>query len=397
MFKKRSFKKKLVSLLALSFVFLLATTQVPSVNTEDTDTKKSSKTSWRGMIVSPAVLEIYPYPGDSVTEVYKIENDTPDHIYQGQVIVQTFMAGAEEGKPEFVDFNEANDYQNEWVTIEDFDSMPGNDNIYQLAPGKSKEFKVTFSIPENVQPGGYYFSLAFETAEFEDVDSGAGAATRERIGVLAFVDVRGDADRKSSFESFEVRRAVREDNGFFKSKGDINIEKTFKKDAPWAYDKYFDDIAIKYKIKADGKSFINPGGNIFFGDEEDSDKIVKINPDGKIVMPGQPRTFYVTENNSTDVRFFDKVLVIDKFPEKTFGTQTITAKILYLGIDGTTWHSTETTFDVFFFPWKTLLIVLAITIIIVGGYYIYMLISNNKNQEGKKQKEENPNRKKSQN
>jgi hypothetical protein len=102
------------------------------------------------------------------------------------------------------------------VTGEDYDQsfqiIPGAINAatwftvpkqtYHLEPHQSQVVPYTLTVPAGTQGGGYYATLFYQTSP-KPSDS-SGVQRQQRIGVVAYVRVKGDLVEKGSLASFDV-------------------------------------------------------------------------------------------------------------------------------------------------------------------------------------------------
>jgi len=337
------------------------------------DISAETVTKNRGFTITPPVISVQLSPGETHTQKYNIFNDTPDHAYIGKPVVQLFTAGDDEGSAILLETNVLSTDQ-----IKTLDWVTFSQDTYRLEPMEDIDIYVEFNVPEDLATKGHYFSIAFKTTTVEGSQDSDGITTslREQIGTLAFMNVINP--EKPATEK-DLRVTSINPVKLYYTDGEVDREKTLekynklieKKDANKIYfDTLFDDVGIIYTLKVSGDLHMRPSGHIFVGDDlaNPLDKI-EINPDKKIAMPDQPRTFYILQPIS----------------EKIFGGQMITAQTFFLAKDGDGYETVKVETEAKFFPWKTIIVIIIIILSLSTVYYLHkQSVKKNKNTSKKK-------------
>ena len=141
-----------------------------------------------------------------------------------------------------------------WLKLEPTDFI--------LQPNKEQTVEVEITPPENAEPGGHYATIYFQPLIPEEVLSKGNSIISSRIGVLAFLLVKGDMIEKASLENL-----------------------------------YFDEFSqygpsvISYAVKNEGNVHIVPAGGFkiigIFGRE------MRIDLKNNVVLPGTSRNFEI--------------------------------------------------------------------------------------------------------
>lgn len=151
----------------------------------------SSAQTGRAITIIPPNFELFANPGDSITEVMRVRNDSefPETF---SVVLEDFAAAGEEGE---VVLEEPEDTFSlaRWIEPEARDII--------LQPREERPFRFTINVPRDAEPGGHYASLLLASAG-EDIEGGA--AVTQRIGSLILLRVSGNVVEEALIESFHV-------------------------------------------------------------------------------------------------------------------------------------------------------------------------------------------------
>lgn len=148
--------------------------------------------------VDPARIPLLVEPGDSFEESIKVTNnaDTPKKFY---AYLRDFAAEGEEGRARLiVPGTESGSFLSTWIKS----SSEGMD----FAPGESKEFKFSITVPKEAGPGGYYGAIVFGTkapeVRQEAVEKGAAIGISQQAGSLILLQIAGQADERAQIRDF---------------------------------------------------------------------------------------------------------------------------------------------------------------------------------------------------
>lgn len=134
-----------------------------------------------GLTVAPTMVEMSVEEGEQAERTVKVSNSGSDTI-RVQVYAMDFSAG-EDGELAFSGPGHGSYSAAEWLSPDTTD--------FELAPGGSRQVAVTVAVPEEVEPGGHYAALFFQTASSQ---SGEGVGIAARIPSLFYITVPGVTD-----------------------------------------------------------------------------------------------------------------------------------------------------------------------------------------------------------
>jgi hypothetical protein len=331
-----------IKALLVGIISILALASLP-VNAQDNN---------RGLIVSPAIFELSADRGGSYQFSLNVENNSENEDYSLSPLAQTFTADNEEGNPTVSAIPDGSPLRN-WISFEE--------SKYEIKKGQKAESKFTVNVPSETDPGSYYFAISY-TTKLPATNEGAKVVLNKEVSALLFVTVKGQITRNVSFDSFTSYSQF--------------------------VDPFFDGLNLNYKIKLDGNAYLKPSGNVFAGNNlESPDSTLTLNPNQKIILPNTGRNFTMQTNPTLDWGFLSfkpsslpnkgEILKVSDVKVPWFGSQKFTAQVLYVNNDGSL-DKKSAELQVFFFPWKTLLLVLSAIGLIAAGYYGYWYLARTK-------------------
>lgn len=299
----------------------------------------------RGLVVGPAILELNADRGGSYEFTLNVENNSQNEDYIVSPSVQTFTADDEDGNPKLSSIPSDSPLVN-WITFEE--------SNYNLKRGDKVASKFVVTIPENTKPGSYYLAISYSTNS-KPLSTNSNIALNKEVSALLFVTVKGQVERNVEFEYLKTDKQI--------------------------YDPLFDGLLLSYRIKVDGNAYLKPSGNVFVGsDLENPKSTYQLNPNQKIILPNTGRNFNIltsprvdwsfVSNNPMNTSFKGEGFEVSDFQKKWVGNQKVTARVLYVNNDGEVSQTTAEV-DVFFFPWKTILILFVTALVAFGGYITY--------------------------
>lgn len=146
-------------------------------------------------VLEPAKIELTVTPGDSIETELRLVNRTEEPL--------TFTIDIEDTKG-------AIDASRSVILLGDetgpypFRAMVHPEiNSFTLQSQEEIRLPVTIVIPEDVEPGGHYGSVLFESKSAGEGDTGS--RTVSRLGALFFVRVEGDVKEEGMLEQFRVK------------------------------------------------------------------------------------------------------------------------------------------------------------------------------------------------
>jgi hypothetical protein len=337
-----------------------------SVNAQENQQGRQDLDQARGLIVFPSINELDMEKGQTATIDITLENDSQQQTYNITTVAETFEAGNQEGVPVQRPFRD-DEEQRTWVTFEP--------SKISLEDGKKTVIKVNVAVPKTANAGSYFYSLVFSTqADSQSIDpSQPSLKIISQIGALLFLNVRGETNRQVNFDRFEI-------NNLSPNLPGVNQ----------VFDPFFDVVNIDYKIGVDGSFSYRPTGNMLFFNNQSKDPISSptINPTNKIVIAGSTRSFNLTTLPPVNAPMISKIGNLQTEQETTykidrpwFGNQKIQANLTYKNSNDTIERRVVER-QIFFFPWKTLLLVLICLSLVYGVYFGLKKLNQKKKQKG---------------
>lgn len=133
-----------------------------------------------GIKVWPTKMELTVDRGETVERSVNLENKSGDSA-RLRVYAMDFSIDKENNftfsEPGHESYSCAS-----WLNIEEAD--------FELGPGESRKVKVVVSVPQEVEPGGHYAALFFETIPAE-AEAGVSVTISSRIASLVYLTVPG--------------------------------------------------------------------------------------------------------------------------------------------------------------------------------------------------------------
>jgi hypothetical protein len=290
----------------------------------------SNAQSSQGLIISPPVHEVEAEPGKTYSVDYDIENNSSQEIITTDIAIETFEEGSIPGSANVVPFKPEKDYSG-WLSVPktlDFKKNINAKTSYQLA------------IPEKTEPGAYFFAIVYQTKGQDNLAVGGKntVVLRSRIATLLFVNIGGDNSKQPLIQNFSA--------------------------TPQWIDVFFDKLDVKYDVEVKGSSFYRPIGNMFLASSY-SDSITTLSSiaSDNLILPGGKRSYS---------NCFDSSLGWRKCSQPTGNLPLIGKSSLDLRLDFNDGNGAPQSVvakkDIFFFPYKTLLIASVIGLVVFGGY-----------------------------
>jgi len=163
-----------------------------------------------GIKASPLRIEELVEPGQVLTKSVKITNisNSPNIFY---VYLMDFKARGEGGEAMlFPAGSEDGPFLASWI-----DAPKEGINF---APGEEKQIPITFRVPEETGPGGYYGAIVFGPQPPKvDPEEGAIVALTHQVGVLTLFHVLGDVIEEARIRQFAT------DKGFYSTPFEVNF------------------------------------------------------------------------------------------------------------------------------------------------------------------------------
>ncbi len=261
--------------------------------------------------VGPVKLEYTVDPGMTVTGKMYIKNEEPDGM--------TFYPSVER----FIEQNGDKQFIKNDSIIADWLKV----SPVKLAANKDTEVPFTIVIPKDAPPGGQFAVVWWSTSPPGDVNTQQ-VSIQTRAGILVYINVSGNIIEKTTVSKFDTTSG-----GHF-----------------------FGDSVIPFylKVSNDGNIYVKPTGKItisnVFGSVKDS---VSINDKKFQILPGSYRVF-------ADMVWSGKGFFI--------GPYKVTAAVSY---NEKTADVIYSSFWVWIFPWKIILIALLIGLVVLLLVYVF--------------------------
>lgn len=311
---------------------------------------------------SPLPINLKVKPGESMTVPVKIKNDgqEPERL---KVDLMKFTADEANGTPLISERTEGDTY---------FDWVKFSEDNFSVPAGEWKSIDATFTVPQNANLG-YYYAIVFTRADKAqpDRDHQTVVAGGTAVLVLLEVDVP-NAKREVKLEEFSTDKSMYE----------------------------FLPTTFTVKLRNTGNVHVAPRGNIFLlkdGQEKEID-IIEVNPNKGSMLPNSPRNYSQDWNNGFPYyvdRVEDNKVVLDAdgthvrdlkwniadITKLRIGKYT--GKLLMVYDDGRRDVPIEAEVSFWVFPWR--LILVAIAIPVLPALLIYLLMRRSVKKRHKKE------------
>jgi len=142
--------------------------------------------------ISPLNFEVNANPGDVMSNIVRIYNDT-DADMPVSMGVQDFVAAGEKGEVLIKEGGNATYGLENWVTL--------NPQTFTIPPNSSQLIEFTIRVPANAEPGGHYASVL---ASISGSVSGTGTGVAQKVGSLLLLNVAGDVVENLGVSDFEA-------------------------------------------------------------------------------------------------------------------------------------------------------------------------------------------------
>ena len=309
---------------------------------------QAQNSTGRGIIITPAILELEADKNQAYDLSVNVQNDSQDDSINLTPILYQFNSVSEDGAPNIKPL-EPNSAISTWISFAD--------TQITLNKGEKKESKIRVLVPEATEAGSYYFALTYSQKAEESQASGQKVSIDRQIASLLFLTVKGKVNRDVQLNDIRLSNQT--------------------------VDPFFDSLNISYKVKLDGNAYIKPSGNIFTGsDLNKPENTLTINPNQRIILPNSSRAFETQINPLLD--WFgagqqnsnaDKS-VVENYNRPWFGSQKISFRMMFVNSEGKLDQKTAQT-EVWFVPWR---FILAIAVILTIGLITYFVLKNKKPQ-----------------
>jgi hypothetical protein len=245
-----------------------------------------------GVRISPPILEIEVNPGETYSDLLKVENlnDADDVTLYPSVM--TFQARGEEGGKEFVEPEEGDEAYSlaRWVNI--------STEELTLEPLEKIVLPFTISVPENVEPGGKYAAILLSNQPDVPV-TGTQVSLGGKSGAIVLARIGGDVEEKGSIVEFST-----DDNFYnytpvqftslFRNTGNVHLKPTGKIEIKNTWGTVVDEIPVNESL-----ANILPQSVRRFENQWHTDRFTLGKYNATLLLNfGEDESYYVTESVS---------------------------------------------------------------------------------------------------
>jgi hypothetical protein len=298
------------------------------------------------LVISPAIQEVEAKSGNSYDLEFAIENNSESTPIIADVNIESFVEGDIPGSTNLVPFNTDNDISN-WIKIPKIEEFPPK----QLT---KKPFKL--SIPVGTKPGAYFFAIVFQPRVDTTPEDKSNLVIETRLANLLFVNIAGDTTKQPVINNFSTN---------------LNLIDTF-----------FDKLTTKFEVEVKGNSYYRTSGNMFLTSDPDNITILQSNFGDTLMLPGGKKTFNdCFENHIFSFFLIDSCSTTNTSKLPYFGKKKIELKLEFTNVNLLP-QSTKVSKELYFFPYKTLFLVISLVILIL----VILKRSRNKQLKNKSKK-----------
>lgn len=152
--------------------------------------------------VTPAITEIVLEPGKQKAKLITVTNVTNEPVpVKGTIASMMPYETVKEADRKIFDASS-------WLHL--------SETEFILQPKQQKQITITASAPEKAAPGGHYATVFFQPAVASESTASNAAYIGSKVGVLAFMIVKGDIKEQLAITSFSG-------GGFIRQKGPVTL------------------------------------------------------------------------------------------------------------------------------------------------------------------------------
>ena len=264
-----------------------------------------------GLSISPVVFELNSDPGDTLTNQVKIYNPTENSL-QVKMKIEDFTPVGEEGQVILQEPGENTTYSLAgWTTV--------SPSSFTIQPEQQQLVTFTIGVPQNGEPGGHYGSIVATLSG--GANQTTGSTVGSELGALILLRVSGNVKEEIVVNTFSTAS--------FKETGPIDFE---------------------IKFENTGNVHVKPAGFVSITDMLGQEVALFEIPQ-KNVIPGAVREANASWGETRLFGRYTATLIVNYGNE---GKQTVTE-----------------VFSFIVFPWKTVLIVLALVAVIIAFLFYF--------------------------
>jgi hypothetical protein len=289
------------------------------------------------LTISPTIQEVEAKPGNSYDLTFVVENNSESTPITADVSIETFVEGSIPGSTSVSPFKSDNDLSN-WIESPKVEEFP---------PKTSSKKPFKLKIPSDAKSGAYFFAVVFQPRvdSASDDQNKSNLILQTRLANLLFVNIAGDSSKQPVINNLTTN---------------LNV-----------VDIIFDKLTANFEVEVKGNSYYRTAGNVFLTGDSDDITILTSTLSNSLILPGGKRGFGdCYENHIFNFSFVDTCKKANTTKLPYFGKKSLEVKLDYTNGSGSA-QSITTSKQLFFFPYKTLLlIVLAAVLIFLIVRYI---------------------------
>ena len=145
--------------------------------------------------VSPQIIDTTANPGETITNTFRLTNASPG-LVSIEAIPKNFIPRGEEGAVDLT-LDETSFSIAEWITV--------SPDTTDIDSGKTQDFEVLISVPDNAEPGSHFGSVVFKTIPPEQ--EGSAALVSQEIAPVILVKIAGEVEETAEIEEFKSEQS----------------------------------------------------------------------------------------------------------------------------------------------------------------------------------------------
>jgi hypothetical protein len=291
----------------------------------------AEQTSTGSLTISPTIQEVEAIPGNSYDLAFTVENNSESTPITADVTIETFVEGSIPGSTNVIPFKPENDLS-KWIESPKVEEFP------QKTITK-KPFKLI--IPNDAKSGAYFFAVVFQPrADSTGNDQNkSNLILQTRLANLLFVNIGGDSSKQPVTNNLTTN---------------LNL-----------VDIVFDKLTANFDVEVKGNSYYRTAGNVFLTGDSDDITVLTSTLSNSLILPGGKRSFTdCYENHVFNFGFVDNCKKTNTTKLPYFGKKNLEVKLDYINGSGLP-QSTTASKQLFFFPYKTLFLIVLLTVLIL--------------------------------
>ncbi len=210
--------------------------------------------------VSPLVIEADADPGQQVTRVLRVFNESaaPIELFMEKVAFTARDDAEEGGKPQFIPPDQTSEQLLNWISF-------STDSV-GLQPQQDSEVLLTIKVPQDAEAGGHYAAVFWSSDPPSEAGGGSQIKIGSKVATLILLNVSGNVIENASLSLFST----------------INNKQ------------FFNRLPVDFDLRFvnNGTVHVKPQGSLEISDMLGrKSKIVLVNDAGGNVLPGTARKY----------------------------------------------------------------------------------------------------------